>query len=216
MLLLIICLVSRLQTFWTAMPQLLTRNPREKSSLWTHKALSSWCRSELRTVLCISPSMHVDSFFLTHCFVITRYRSGIRGHMKAVVMDLLRQYLKVEIQFQNGEEHSLFKRLLCSHCFHTKCCTDFISPVDEVLSYKWFYGVFLPKLLCVALLTGHYDKCVFALREENKGDMVNVVNYIFSHAKVIKKNLLVTMLIVSTGSCLYWVKTTQEPYTVID
>ena len=33
-----------------------------------------------------------------------RYRSGIRGHMKAVVMDLLRQYLKVEIQFQNGEE----------------------------------------------------------------------------------------------------------------
>lgn len=36
-------------------------------------------------------------------FVCIRYRSGIRGHMKAVVMDLLRQYLKVEIQFQNGE-----------------------------------------------------------------------------------------------------------------
>lgn len=33
-----------------------------------------------------------------HC----RYRSGIRGHMKAVVMDLLRQYLKVETQFQQG------------------------------------------------------------------------------------------------------------------
>uniref|UniRef100_A0A3B4B461 Uncharacterized protein n=1 Tax=Periophthalmus magnuspinnatus TaxID=409849 RepID=A0A3B4B461_9GOBI len=42
---------------------------------------------------------------------------------------------------------------------------------------------------------GHYDKCVFALREENKGDMANVLNYIFSHAQVTKKNLLVTMLI---------------------
>lgn len=37
-----------------------------------------------------------------------RYRSGIRGHMKAVVMDLLRQYLKVEIQFQNGENNGLY------------------------------------------------------------------------------------------------------------
>uniref|UniRef100_A0A671PM36 acetyl-CoA carboxylase n=1 Tax=Sinocyclocheilus anshuiensis TaxID=1608454 RepID=A0A671PM36_9TELE len=41
----------------------------------------------------------------------------------------------------------------------------------------------------------HYDKCVFALREENKGDMANVLNYIFSHAQVTKKNSLVTMLI---------------------
>jgi len=51
--------------------------------------------------------------------------------------------------------------------------------------------------VCV-LMSGHYDKCVFALREENKGDMSNVLNYIFSHAKVTKKNSLVTMLIVST------------------
>lgn len=75
--------------------------------------------------------------------LVQRYRSGIRGHMKAVVMDLLRQYLRVETQFQNG----------------------------------------------------HYDKCVFALREENKSDMNTVLNYIFSHAQVTKKNLLVTMLI---------------------
>ena len=34
------------------------------------------------------------------------------------------------------------------------------------------------------------------LREENKGDMATVLNYIFSHAQVTKKNLLVTMLIV--------------------
>ena len=42
-----------------------------------------------------------------HVYVVSvsRYRSGIRGHMKAVVMDLLRQYLKVEVQFQHGEEH---------------------------------------------------------------------------------------------------------------
>lgn len=41
---------------------------------------------------------------------------------------------------------------------------------------------------------------MFALREENKGDMANVLNYIFSHAQVTKKNLLVTMLIVSFRS----------------
>lgn len=130
MLLLIICLVSRLQTFWTAMLQLLTRNLREKSSLWTHKASSSWCRSELRTLLCISPSMHVDAFFLAHCFVITRYRSGIRGHMKAVVMDLLRQYLKVEIQFQNGEEHSRFLNICCARIVFT-------LSVALTLSLQW-------------------------------------------------------------------------------
>lgn len=52
--------------------------------------------------------------------------------------------------------------------------------------------------VCVCVVSGHYDKCVFALREENKGDMANVLNYIFSHAQVTKKNSLVTMLIVST------------------
>lgn len=51
--------------------------------------------------------------------------------------------------------------------------------------------------LCICGNLGHYDKCVFALREENKGDMTNVLNYIFSHAQVTKKNCLVTMLIVS-------------------
>lgn len=50
---------------------------------------------------------------------------------------------------------------------------------------------------CAFLIAGHYDKCVFTLREENKSDMNAVLNYIFSHAQVTKKNLLVTMLIVS-------------------
>lgn len=45
----------------------------------------------------------VSLFFSGDCFYLPRYRSGIRGHMKAVVMDLLRQYLRVETQFQNGK-----------------------------------------------------------------------------------------------------------------
>uniref|UniRef100_A0A8C7N4E1 acetyl-CoA carboxylase n=1 Tax=Oncorhynchus kisutch TaxID=8019 RepID=A0A8C7N4E1_ONCKI len=119
--------------------------------------------SNITSVLCQFPSQQIANILDSHAATLNRkserevffmntqsivqlvqkYRSGIRGHMKAVVMDLLRQYLKVEVQFQHG----------------------------------------------------HYDKCVFTLREENKSDMANVLNYIFSHAQVTKKNLLVTMLI---------------------
>ncbi|XP_064542878.1 acetyl-CoA carboxylase isoform X1 [Drosophila montana] len=42
---------------------------------------------------------------------------------------------------------------------------------------------------------GHYDKCVGLVREHNKDDMLTVVNTIFSHSQVAKKNLLVTLLI---------------------
>lgn len=35
--------------------------------------------------------------------LLPRYRSGIGGYMKAVVLDLLRRYLQVETQFQHGE-----------------------------------------------------------------------------------------------------------------
>uniref|UniRef100_A0A4W5K3R1 acetyl-CoA carboxylase n=1 Tax=Hucho hucho TaxID=62062 RepID=A0A4W5K3R1_9TELE len=119
--------------------------------------------SNITSVLCQFPSQQIANILDSHAAtlnrkserevffmntqsivqLVQRYRSGIRGHMKAVVMDLLRQYLKVEVQFQNG----------------------------------------------------HYEKCVFTLREDNKSDMANVLNYIFSHAQVTKKNLLVTMLI---------------------
>ncbi|XP_053562795.1 acetyl-CoA carboxylase 1 [Bombina bombina] len=119
--------------------------------------------SNITSVLCQFPSQQIANILDSHAAtlnrkserevffmntqsivqLVQRYRSGIRGHMKAVVMDLLRQYLKVETQFQHG----------------------------------------------------HYDKCVFALREENKSDLSMVLNYIFSHAQVTKKNLLVTMLI---------------------
>lgn len=107
--------------------------------------------------------------------------------MKAVVMDLLRQYLKVEIQFQNGEEQQHLQ---------------FMSTWRRSSTTKphTFVPVRFPRVVftnALILLTGHYDKCVFMLREENKGDMANVLNYIFSHAQVTKKNLLVIMLIVS-------------------
>jgi len=38
-------------------------------------------------------------------FDINRYRNGIRGHMKSIIQDLLRQYLKVETQFQQGKSY---------------------------------------------------------------------------------------------------------------
>lgn len=42
---------------------------------------------------------------------------------------------------------------------------------------------------------GHYDKCVAHIRDANKDNMKTVVNTIFSHSQVPKKNLLVTLLI---------------------
>lgn len=78
--------------------------------------------------------------------------------MKAVVMDLLRQYLKVEIQFQNGEDRcSLFLCLdmlkeaaaaqiilrkslqeteyltLCSCCLLPACCKKCLLVLDALL-----------------------------------------------------------------------------------
>ncbi|XP_019657379.1 acetyl-CoA carboxylase 2 isoform X2 [Ailuropoda melanoleuca] len=75
--------------------------------------------------------------------LVQRYRSGTRGYMKAVVLDLLRRYLRVEHHFQQA----------------------------------------------------HYDKCVINLREQLKPDMSQVLDCIFSHAQVAKKNQLVIMLI---------------------
>uniref|UniRef100_T1JBH2 Uncharacterized protein n=1 Tax=Strigamia maritima TaxID=126957 RepID=T1JBH2_STRMM len=46
-----------------------------------------------------------DVFFMTTQAIVQlvqRYRNGIRGRMKAVVQELLRQYLNVEIRFQQG------------------------------------------------------------------------------------------------------------------
>ncbi|XP_069727330.1 acetyl-CoA carboxylase 2 isoform X1 [Phaenicophaeus curvirostris] len=119
--------------------------------------------SNITSVLCRFPSQQIASVLDTHAAtlqrkaerevffmntqsvvqLVQRYRSGIRGYMKVVVLDLLRRYLQVETQFQHA----------------------------------------------------HYDKCVISLREQCKPDMTPVLESIFSHAQVAKKNLLVTMLI---------------------
>uniref|UniRef100_A0A7N8WIQ9 acetyl-CoA carboxylase n=1 Tax=Mastacembelus armatus TaxID=205130 RepID=A0A7N8WIQ9_9TELE len=119
--------------------------------------------SNITSVLCQFPSQRIANILDSHAAtlqrkadrevffmntqsivqLVQRYRSGIRGYMKSVVLDLLKRYLQVETQFQQA----------------------------------------------------HYDKCVINLREQYKPDMSPVLEYIFSHAQVSKKNILVTMLI---------------------
>ncbi|XP_051952491.1 acetyl-CoA carboxylase-like isoform X1 [Xyrauchen texanus] len=119
--------------------------------------------SNITSVLCQFPSQRIANILDSHAAtlqrkadrevffmntqsivqLVQRYRSGIRGYMKSVVLDLLRRYLQVEMQFQQA----------------------------------------------------HYDKCVINLRERYKPDMTPVLECIFSHAQVSKKNILVTMLI---------------------
>ncbi|XP_058387618.1 acetyl-CoA carboxylase 2 isoform X2 [Diceros bicornis minor] len=119
--------------------------------------------SNITSVLCQFPSQQIATILDCHAAtlqrkadrevffmntqsivqLIQRYRSGTRGYMKAVVLDLLRRYLHVEHHFQQA----------------------------------------------------HYDKCVINLREQLKPDMAQVLDCIFSHAQVAKKNQLVIMLI---------------------
>lgn len=102
---------------------------------------------------------------------LPRYRSGTRGYMKAVVLDLLRRYLRVEHHFQQG-----------------KSCHQHWWQAHRAEG---------PWALPLCLPLAHYDKCVINLREQLKPDMSQVLDCIFSHAQVAKKNQLVIMLIVS-------------------
>ncbi|XP_029409877.1 acetyl-CoA carboxylase 2 isoform X3 [Nannospalax galili] len=119
--------------------------------------------SNITSVLCQFPSQQIATILDCHAAtlqrkadrevffmntqsivqLVQRYRSGTRGYMKTVVLDLLRRYLQVEHHFQQA----------------------------------------------------HYDKCVINLREQFKPDMTQVLDCIFSHAQVAKKNQLVIMLI---------------------
>ncbi|XP_036132271.1 acetyl-CoA carboxylase 2 isoform X1 [Molossus molossus] len=119
--------------------------------------------SNITSVLCQFPSQQIATILDCHAAtlqrkadrevffmntqsivqLVQRYRSGTRGYMKAVVLDLLKRYLQVEHHFQQA----------------------------------------------------HYDKCVINLREQLKPDMSQVLDCIFSHAQVAKKNQLVIMLI---------------------
>lgn len=107
--------------------------------------------------------------------------TGCLVHDKCVWLCRPFTWLKGVISFFNVLTYFTHKMAL----FHQK--HQHLCPLSAVLT-----GAFICRF-CL----GHYDKCVFTLREENKGDMANVLNYIFSHAQVTKKNLLVTMLIVS-------------------
>lgn len=111
-------------------------------------------------------------------FVICRYRSGIRGYMKSVVLDLLRRYLQVEMQFQQGA-----------------CGCMFFRGGPNIPSLRNQHSNRMDGWSLSS--TAHYDKCVINLREQFKPDMTPVLECIFSHAQVSKKNILVTMLIVS-------------------
>uniref|UniRef100_A0A8C2VCF5 acetyl-CoA carboxylase n=1 Tax=Chinchilla lanigera TaxID=34839 RepID=A0A8C2VCF5_CHILA len=119
--------------------------------------------SNITSVLCQFPSQQIATILDCHAAtlqrkadrevffmntqsivqLVQRYRSGTRGYLKAVVLDLLRKYLQVEHHFQQA----------------------------------------------------HFDKCVINLREQFKPNMSHVLDCIFSHAQVAKKNQLVIMLI---------------------
>lgn len=74
------------------------------------------------------------------------------------------------------------------------CFTPF-----KVLFTLFLFGKWHNKLILwwYIIPVAHYDKCVINLREKYKPDMTPVLECIFSHAQVAKKNILVTMLIVS-------------------
>lgn len=118
-------------------------------------------------------------------YVWSRYRSGIRGYMKSVVLDLLKRYLQVEMQFQQGDINTLNCRW--GIFFNLNCDLFVVANMISLLFSQ----------------TAHYDKCVINLREQHKPDMSPVLEYIFSHAQVFKKNILVTMLIVRSTSLAY-------------
>lgn len=101
------------------------------------------------------------------------------------MLDLLRRYLQVEMQFQHGEGLG--------------------GSGDWGGSGGGAAG------LTVLCPTAHYDKCVISLREQYKPDMTPVLESIFSHAQVAKKNLLVTMLIVSVARAVAKARGRKNP-----
>uniref|UniRef100_A0A8W8JG91 Acetyl-CoA carboxylase central domain-containing protein n=1 Tax=Magallana gigas TaxID=29159 RepID=A0A8W8JG91_MAGGI len=56
-----------------------------------------------------------ENFFMTTQGIVQlvqRYRNGIRGHMKSVVQELLKQYVRVEVQFQHGHYDKCIAQLI--------------------------------------------------------------------------------------------------------
>ncbi|XP_055926217.1 acetyl-CoA carboxylase-like isoform X1 [Argiope bruennichi] len=73
-----------------------------------------------------------DVFFMTTQGIVQlvqRYRNGIRGRMKAVVQDLLKQYLSVETEFQNGHYDK------CVALLREKHKDDMATVVAKIFSH---------------------------------------------------------------------------------
>ncbi|XP_035827708.1 acetyl-CoA carboxylase isoform X2 [Aplysia californica] len=112
------------------------------------KLMSSYA-SNITSVLCQFPSQQIasvidtyaatlnkradrDVFFMTTQGIVQlvqRYRNGIRGHMKSVVQELLRHYLRVELQFQQGS----YDKCVCS--IREKNKDDMLSVVQTIFSH---------------------------------------------------------------------------------
>ncbi|XP_064627568.1 acetyl-CoA carboxylase-like isoform X4 [Lineus longissimus] len=106
--------------------------------------------SNITSVLCQFPSQQIanvidshaatltkradrDVFFMTMQGVVQlvqRYRNGIRGHMKTVVQEFLKVYMKVETQFQNGHYDK------CVAALRLKHKEDMQSVVSSIFSHS--------------------------------------------------------------------------------
>ncbi|XP_062596285.1 acetyl-CoA carboxylase 1-like isoform X10 [Saccostrea cucullata] len=99
------------------------------------KQLQSYS-SNITSVLSQFPSQQIANVIDSHAATLTRrterenffmttqgivqlvqsgskgYRNGIRGHMKSVVQDLLKQYVRVEVQFQHGHYDKCIAQLI--------------------------------------------------------------------------------------------------------
>lgn len=92
--------------------------------------------------------------------------------MKAVVMDLLRQYLKVEIQFQNGEEQQLHTVLLVNCCdlslyeratwFELSSCSPCVSGEVQLLILSMWWSSVINVNINVPLCTTNQRLYVLA------------------------------------------------------
>ncbi|XP_059157454.1 acetyl-CoA carboxylase-like isoform X2 [Physella acuta] len=112
------------------------------------KLMSNYA-SNITSVLCQFPSQQIasvidnyaatlskrsdrDVFFMTCQGIVQlvqRYRNGIRGHLKSVVQELLRHYLRVELQFQQGS----YDR--CVRSIREKNKEDMLAVVQTIFSH---------------------------------------------------------------------------------
>ncbi|KAK3798057.1 hypothetical protein RRG08_034617 [Elysia crispata] len=113
------------------------------------KKLMSSYASNITSVLCQFPSQQIASVIDTYAATLTkradrdvffmtcqgivqlvqRYRNGIRGHMKSVVQELLRHYLRVELQFQQGSYDK------CATSIRERNKDDMLAVVQTIFSH---------------------------------------------------------------------------------